>query len=142
MTTIAAVTAKLEKKHPINYSIHVSESTHCVFGYVVDGFVETEDEKLHYATDKAGRLRLISRDKLTPTYKSVRLQPVDHVIRIIGGIYDGQYYIATKHDGYLELTTDISHALKMRRYTANEVRNYISFHAQHCYRGTFEVVAL
>lgn len=142
MTTIAAVTAKLEKKHPINYSISVSESTHCVMGHIVDGFVETEDEKLHYATDKIGRLRLIRRTKLTPTYKSVRLQPIDHVIRIVGGAYDGQYYVATKHDGYLNLTHDIAKAHVMRQYTANEVRNYIAFHAQHCYRGTFEIVAL
>jgi hypothetical protein len=140
--TLETVTARIAKKHPRNYRISATESTHCVLGYVIDVFVETEDENLHYATDKAGRARLVSRRKLTPTYKSIRLQPSDSAVIIRGGQYDGHYVVRHQGEGWLVTTTDVAEVKAMKASYAEEVRNYTAIHAQYCYRGTFDVVRI
>jgi len=140
--TIDTISARIAKKHPNNYCLSAKESTHCVLGYVIDVFVETEDEDLHYATDKAGRARLVSRRKLTPTYKSIRLQPRDSAVIIRGGKYDGHYVVRHQGEGWLTTTTDVAEVKAMKAAYAEEVRNYTAFHAQYCYRGTFEVVKI
>lgn len=138
--SLPSIKARIEKKHPNNYRVDVKESTHCVLGHIIDIFVETEDEDLHYTTDKAYRVRLVSSQKLTPTYKSIRLQPHDSAVVIRGGKFDGQYITLIGSDGWLVTTTDISEVKAMRAAYAEENRAYISLHAQSCYRGTFEVV--
>jgi hypothetical protein len=140
--SLDTVKERIAKKHPRNYHISATESTHCVLGYTIDVFVETEDDNLHYATDKAGRARLVSRRKLTPTYKSVRLQPNDSAVIIRGGAYDGHYVVRHQGEGWLITTTDISAVKAMKAAYAEEVRNYTATHAQYCYRGTFEVVRI
>lgn len=142
MNTISTDTiiARLAKKHPVNYSITASESNHCVLGYTIYAYVELQDEKLMYSTDKAGRLRVIRREKLTPTYKSVRLQPHDSAVIIRGGKYDGQYIVRYEGEGWLKTTTNVEEVKPMRDYYAKEFRNYIDHHVQYCYRGQFEVV--
>lgn len=140
--SLDTVKARIAKKHPHNYRISATESTHCVLGHTVDVFVETEDEDIHYATDKAGRARLVSRRKLTPTYKSIRLQPADSAVIIRGGKYDGHYVVRHQGEGWLVTTTDVAEVKAMKAAYAEEVRNYTSFHAQYCYRGIFEVVRI
>lgn len=140
--SIDNVIARLTKKHPVNYGISASESNHCVLGFTIYGWVETDGEKLMYSTDKAGRLRVCRREKLTPTYKSVRLEPHDSAVIIRGGKYDGHYIVRSEGDGWLKTTTDINEVKPMRNYYANDYRNYISHHAQYCYRGTFEVIKI
>lgn len=142
-TTIDQVLAKISKKHPVNYSITANESTHCVLGHTIYVFVELEDEKLMYATDKAGRARIVHRESLTPTFKSVRLQPIDHVIQITGdGPYKGHYYAGGEYDGYIKTTTDITKAHKMCHYTASEEAKYWAFHAQYCYGRNFVAISV
>lgn len=140
MPTVNDIIERLAKKHPVNYSIDASESTHCVLGTTIYAYVELEDEKLMYATDKAGRLRIVKRDMLTPTYKSIRQQLKDSAVVIRGGKYDGHYVQRHQGDGWLITTTDVNEVVSMRLAYAEEFRNYIGFHAQHCYRGAFEVV--
>lgn len=142
MHTIETVTASLTAKHPKYYSLSVKESSHCVIGYSIDAFIETEDEKLHYCVYNAGRLRCVKREKLTLTYKSVRNEPKDSAIIIRGGKYDGHYMVRYEGDGWLKLSTDVVEVQPMRESDAKEFRNYIARHAQYCYRGTFEVVSL
>lgn len=142
-TSKEVVAAKLGQKHPAAYSISTKEDTHCVLGHTVYGWVETEDEKLFYSTDKAGRLRLVSRDTLTPTYKSVRLEPKDSVVRVAGdGPYAGKYILNETVDGWYNTTENISEASPMRRYYADIARNNIARNAQYCYGGKFEVVTI
>lgn len=139
MTTIDTILARLAKRHPINYSITASESTHCVLGHTIYAWVELEDEKLMYATDKAGRLRVVRQETLTPTYKSIRLETADSVVVIRGGIYDGHYIVRYEGEGWLKTSTNIADVSPMRASYAQEFRNYVAFHAQYCYRGTFAV---
>lgn len=138
--TVAAITARIEKKHPNNYYLDVSDSDHCVLGYSVHALIELEDEKIYYATDAAGRLRVTKRESLTPTYKSIRLQPKDSVVMVMDGKYKGQYICGGGHDGWYDTTTDINAVKKMRHSYAIEARNRIAFNAQYCYGGKFEVV--
>jgi hypothetical protein len=136
------VISRLTQKHPINYGISASENTHCVLGTTIYAFVELEDEKLMYKTDARGRLLVCKRETLTPTYKSVRLQPKDSAVIIRGGNYDGHYVVKHQGEGWLKTTTDISEVTAMSNYDTADWRNYIGFHAQYCYRGQFEVVAI
>lgn len=136
------VIANLTKKHPVNYGITASESNHCVLGHTIYGYVETEDERIMYSTDKAGRLRVSSRENLTPTYKRIRLEPRDSAVIIRGGEYDGHYVVRNEGEGWLKTTTDIKEINPMRESYAKEVRDYINVHSQYCYRGTFEVVKI
>lgn len=134
-----SIAARLAKKHPLHYDITTTESTHCVLGHTIYAWVELEDEKIMYATDKAYRLRVVSVDPVTPTYKSIRLQPKDSAVVIRGGKYDGQYVVTAEADGWLK-TGSIADTQPMRAAYAHELRNYVAHHAQYCYRGTFEVV--
>jgi hypothetical protein len=99
---IGSVITRLTKKHPVNYGISASESNHCVLGYTIYGYVETEDEKIMYSTDKAGRLRVCRRETLTPTYKSIRLEQRDSAVVIRGGKYDGRYIVRHEGEGWLK----------------------------------------
>jgi len=142
-TTPQIVADKLAKKHIGAYSIATKEDTHCVLGHCVYGFVETEDESLMYSSDKAGRLRLVRSEKLTPTYKSIRLEPRDSVVRVGGnGQYAGLYVGRETVDGYYELTANIADVIPMRHSYAVEARNRIAFNSQYCYGGKFEVVKI
>lgn len=142
MYTQQSLAAHIAKKHPNNYSITTNENTNCVLGHTVYAFVETEDEKLMYGTDKAGRCRLLSRDQLNPTYKSIRLQPKDSLVRIKGGKYDGHYIIQHTGEGWFKTSLNLADANPMRASYANDFRSYCAFHAQYCYRGEFEVVKI
>jgi len=143
MYTQQSLAAHIAKKHPNSYSLTTSENTHCVLGHTVYAFVETEDEKLMYSTDKAGRCRLVDREKLTPTYRSVRMQPKNCVIRVAGeGPYKGLYMLNETIDGWYNTTPNISDAKPMSKWVADQVRSRIAFNAQHCYGGKFEVVAI
>jgi hypothetical protein len=137
--TIDSIIARLAKKHPIHYELSAKECTHCVLGHTIYAWVELENEKIMYATDKAYRLRVVSVDPVTPTYKSIRLQAKDSAVIIRGGQYDGQYIVSIESDGWLKLGT-ASEVKPMRRAYAEENRSYVAHHAQYCYRGTFEVV--
>lgn len=139
---IDTVVSKLTKKHPVNYGITASESNHCVLGYTVYGFVELEEEKIMYATDKAGRLRVVNREALTPTFKSIRKEAHTSAVVIDGGKYDGHYIIGTQGDGWLKTSTNKADVQPMRHSYATEFRDYVSFHAQECYRGSFKVVPI
>jgi C-terminal processing protease CtpA/Prc len=138
--TIAYIIARLAKKHPLNYDISATESTHCVLGHTIYAWVELESQKIMYATDKAYKLRVVSVEELTPTYKSIRLQPKDSVVMIRGGQYDGKYVTAYEGDGWLK--TGGIPDIPMKAAYAKEFRDYVAHHAQYCYRGTFEVVII
>lgn len=140
--TVALISARIEKKHSNYYHLSVSDSEHCVLGYNVDVFIELEDEKIHYATDKAGRLRVCKRERLTPTYKAIRQEPHDSVVIVTDGPYKGQYICGGGYDGWYNTTTDINAVKKMRHSYAVEARNRIAFNAQYCYGGNFEVVKI
>lgn len=141
MHTVKSLSAYLTKKHPINYSISTSESNDLVLGYIVYGFVETENEKLMYSTDKAGRVRLVRKDTLNPTYKSVRLQPKDRVIKIVGeGPHKGKFVVRQEPDGWLTTTAERNEAPLYRQYDANSIVSRLSFNAQYCYGGKFEAI--
>jgi hypothetical protein len=140
--TIDTIVAKLTKKHPVNYGITASESNHCVLGHTIYGFVELENEKIMYATDKAGRVRVVKQEALTPTYKSIRKEAHTSAVIIEGGKYDGHYIVGTEGDGWLKTTTNKSEVKPMRLSYASEFRNYVAFHAQYCYRGAFKVVPI
>jgi hypothetical protein len=142
MITTDNVISKLTKKHPANYGITASESTHCVLGRTIYAFVETVDEKLMYGTDKAGRVRLLRTEKLTPTYKNVRNDPKNSAVIIRGGKYDGHYIVRHNGEGWLTTSTDSKDVTLMQAYYAQDHRNYIAHNAQYCYRGTFEVVTI
>lgn len=143
MNTQSAVAERLAKKHPNNYSLSTSENTHCVLGHTVYGFVETEDEKLMYCTDKAGHLRLVKRDILNPTYKSVRQQPKNCVIQITAdGLYKGKYVLRQLCDGFLDLTDNIEEAHTSCDYYAKQIVSRLLHNAQYCYGGKFEIVNL
>lgn len=139
---VATITARIEKKHPNSYYLDVSDSNHCVLGYSIHALVETEDEKIFYATDSAGRLRVTRRDLLSPTYKAIRNEPLDSVVMVSGGVYNGQYICGGGHDGWYDTTTDVNAVKKMRHSYAVESRNRIAFNAQRCYGGKFEVVRI
>jgi len=140
--SVAAITAKIQAKHANIYYLSVTDSDHCVLGYSVHALVELEEEKIYYRTDAAGRLRVTKRERLTPTYLSIRKQPKDSVVIIRGGKYDGQYICGGGHDGWYDTTFDINKVVKIRYSYAIETRNRIAFNAQYCYRGTFEIVTL
>lgn len=137
--TIDMIIARVAKKHPVNYGISATESTHCVLGHTIYVFIELEYEKIMYATDKSYRLRIARSEQLTPTYKLIRLQAKDSAVIIRGGQYDGQYIVSVEADGWLKLGT-ASEVKPMRAAYAEETRSYVAHHAQYCYRGTFEVV--
>lgn len=139
---VAIITARLTKKHPTHYYLSVSDSQHCVLGYSIHALIELEDEKVYYATDAAGRLRVTKRERLTPTYLSIRKQPYDSAVIIRGGHYDGHYVVRTQGEGWLITSTNPADVKPMRKAYADEVRNYVAFHAQYCYRGTFETITL
>jgi hypothetical protein len=138
--TTATIIDRLAKKHPVHYDISASENTHCVLGHTIYAWVELENEKIMYATDKAYRLRVVRVEELTPTYKAIRLQPKDCAVVIRGGQYDGQHVIRYDGDGWLKL--GVSTTQPMRAAYAEEFRSYVAHHAQYCYRGTFEVVTI
>lgn len=143
MNTQANVAQRLTEKHPNAYSISTSENTDCVLGHTVYGFVETEDEKLMYSTDKAGRVRLVKRETLNPTYKSVRMQPKDSVVRIAGdGKYAGLYVGKETVDGWYNTTPNHNEVALMRKSDADSACARIAFNAQYCYGGKFEVVTI
>jgi hypothetical protein len=140
--SIDNVVFRLTKKHPVNYGITASESNHCVLGYTIYGFVELEEEKIMYATDKAGRLRVVNREALNPTYKSIRKEVHTSAVVIDGGKYDCHYIVGTQGDGWLKTSTNVADVQPMRPSYATDFRNYVAFHAQHCYRGSFKVVSI
>jgi hypothetical protein len=139
--TIDMIIARVAKKHPVNYGISANENTHCVLGHTIYVFIELEDEKIMYATDKSYRLRVARSEQLTPTYKLIRLQAKDSAVIIRGGQYDGQYIVSIESHGWLKLGS-ASEVKPMRRAYAEENRSYVAHHAQYCYRGTFEVIAI
>jgi hypothetical protein len=139
--TIDMIIARLTKKHPISYEITATETTHCVLGHTIYAWVELEHEKIMYETDKSYRLRVVSVDAVTPTYKSIRLQAKDSAVIIRGGQYDGQYIVSVESDGWLKLGS-ASDVKPMRKAYAEETKSYAAHHAQYCYRGTFEVVSI
>lgn len=130
--------SKLQKKFPSAIEIRVSALHGNPYGTI-----ETMDEILNYVFDAAGRLRLSHTRKLNPTEKSVRQQPKDCVIRIVGeGPYKGQYILNHTIDGWYNTTDNIADCTPMRKYDADSKRNSVSHNAQYCYGGKFEVVTI
>lgn len=105
---------------------------------IFEGIVITATERRFYVLDSAGRLRCQSKRQLTPTEISVNAQPIDSVIVLA----DDNYYRNYVGDGYINTTTYISKAHKMRKSVASEQAKYLAFHARYSHGKSFVVTTV
>lgn len=121
--------SKVRAKHP-SINIDATDQDTMIM-------VDTDQERIWYVLDAAGRLRISSKRNLTATEISVRKQPVNCVIML----QDGTYYNGI--DGrHVTTTTDINTAHKMRNYVAKEVVNTLHTHAMSRYGNSFQIITL